>query len=1023
MLFAAFAIVFTAFSPPKEAEAATPIRIFIDGQILTTDQPPVAIAGYTMVPMRAIFEALNARIQWNQKAQTVTATKRDTTIVLTLGSKTATINNSTVTLDSPARAIGGRTMVPVRFVSEALGEEVRWVKESNSVQITTKSVKEVKPATSLAVSTVSSHGDGRDLRVSFAPPSDQTNVTGYRILVVKANQSSSFNLAKAQAVGSANYTAVSKSSGSGTRTTTLSAQSRDVDGALLRANQAYRVFVLTVGSDMHALSSPSVSISLTASPSVNAATNVKIDDIADFGDGRDLRVTFTKASNESNITGYRVMIVKTSQASSFDLAKANGISSSYYTNVSKTSSSGPMSVTLSSSARDTSGDSIKNGVGYTAFVLALSSNTGSLTNALSTGSSSVTLEHSGILTVSNLTISDIADHNNGRDLQVSFTKAANESNIRNYRIFVVRDANASSFNLASANAVTNSGYYTTVNKGSDIRQALAAGARDVNGSLVQNNVAYRVFVMSVGTKDGNNALSQASNALTLSPNNVTAVTNVTVSDVGDNNNGTDLRVSFTKASNETNIAHYRVFVVKEAFANHFNLDYANANNNYTIIHKKSSNIAETLNADSRDTDGVVIQNGVRYRVFVLSYSGNNNYGNALSAASPVISLANTGIVTAATNVAARDVADYGDGRDLEVSFTKATSEINIREYRIFVVPNNTRFNLNDARGITDSNRYTVARTGSDVSTTLGSGARDINNQPIKNDVNYQVYVLSVGVGPANGTFVLSSPSPSIKLTISQAQPVTGVAIRDIGDTTTGADMQVSFTKTGNESNIQEYRIFIVRSGTGLTLNQAISATGNYTVVGTGGSNNVAQTLSGSATDTSSNLITNGVDYQAYVLSVARSGTSALAGPSASVRLTSPVQVSAVTNLGVLPAEGKLILSWSVPPETGISHYAVLVSGSSSSLAATTAHNLYTSGRSAVTVNRGTGLVDLNTGAMTVEGAAMEAGKTYYVYVLSVADGTNATIHNISGPVAGNILPPPSPDPVNQESDQTPLTTP
>ncbi len=119
-------LVFPMMFQISAKAAATPIRIIIDGVPLSTDQAPVMVNGRTMVPLRAIFEAFHATIYWNQKTQTVTATKDDKTIILKIGSKVATINNKAVSLDVPGQNLKGRTMVPTRFVSEALGHEVGW---------------------------------------------------------------------------------------------------------------------------------------------------------------------------------------------------------------------------------------------------------------------------------------------------------------------------------------------------------------------------------------------------------------------------------------------------------------------------------------------------------------------------------------------------------------------------------------------------------------------------------------------------------------------------------------------------------------------------------------------------------------------------------------------------------------------------------------------------------------------------------------------------------------------------------
>jgi len=113
------------------------IIIFIDGQLQTFPKPPVEVNGRTLVPLRAIFEALGAKVEWDEATQTVTATKDNNTIKLTIGSKVAYKNGEKIFLDVPAQLYNGdTTMVPIRFVSEALGAKVGWDAYSNSVIIT-----------------------------------------------------------------------------------------------------------------------------------------------------------------------------------------------------------------------------------------------------------------------------------------------------------------------------------------------------------------------------------------------------------------------------------------------------------------------------------------------------------------------------------------------------------------------------------------------------------------------------------------------------------------------------------------------------------------------------------------------------------------------------------------------------------------------------------------------------------------------------------------------------------------------
>lgn len=121
----------------SRALGADSIRVLIDGQSLQTEVAPTAINDRTMVPMRAIFEALGATVDWDESSGTVTGTKNGTVISLTIGSATAFINGEARTLDVPAQVINERTMIPARFVSEALGAQVDWDADNQIVNITT----------------------------------------------------------------------------------------------------------------------------------------------------------------------------------------------------------------------------------------------------------------------------------------------------------------------------------------------------------------------------------------------------------------------------------------------------------------------------------------------------------------------------------------------------------------------------------------------------------------------------------------------------------------------------------------------------------------------------------------------------------------------------------------------------------------------------------------------------------------------------------------------------------------------
>ncbi|MBR6524106.1 MAG: N-acetylmuramoyl-L-alanine amidase [Clostridia bacterium] len=116
---------------------ADDIKLFLDGNPISCDVPPTIINDRTMVPVRAFLEALDARVSWNDEKKQVTARTDDTKIILVIGSNVAYVNSVLKSLDSPPVIVNSRTLVPVRFISESLGYEVRWVEKSRSVFIKT----------------------------------------------------------------------------------------------------------------------------------------------------------------------------------------------------------------------------------------------------------------------------------------------------------------------------------------------------------------------------------------------------------------------------------------------------------------------------------------------------------------------------------------------------------------------------------------------------------------------------------------------------------------------------------------------------------------------------------------------------------------------------------------------------------------------------------------------------------------------------------------------------------------------
>ncbi|NPV90608.1 MAG: copper amine oxidase N-terminal domain-containing protein [Firmicutes bacterium] len=119
------------------ATAAGPPTIVINGKTMKTSDPTVIENGRTMVPLRAIFSELGQPVNWNPADRSITSGN----IWLQVNNQTAYVGDTEITLDVPAKIINGRTYVPLRFIADSLGKNVKWVPESNRVEITEKAVK------------------------------------------------------------------------------------------------------------------------------------------------------------------------------------------------------------------------------------------------------------------------------------------------------------------------------------------------------------------------------------------------------------------------------------------------------------------------------------------------------------------------------------------------------------------------------------------------------------------------------------------------------------------------------------------------------------------------------------------------------------------------------------------------------------------------------------------------------------------------------------------------------------------
>jgi hypothetical protein len=119
--------------------ARAQIAVTVDGNPVSfPGQGPAMINGRVLVPLRGVMEKIGASVRWDNATQTVTALSGSRDVRLRIGDEYAMVNGDRVRLDQPAIVLRGTTMVPLRFMGEALGAEVKWDGQTSTAHLTTK---------------------------------------------------------------------------------------------------------------------------------------------------------------------------------------------------------------------------------------------------------------------------------------------------------------------------------------------------------------------------------------------------------------------------------------------------------------------------------------------------------------------------------------------------------------------------------------------------------------------------------------------------------------------------------------------------------------------------------------------------------------------------------------------------------------------------------------------------------------------------------------------------------------------
>ena len=133
-----------SLNTPYIVKSEEPIKVIYNEKEISFDQNPIIENGRTLVPMRAIFEAMGATVSWEGATKTITAirnnpvTKNSTVTVMQIDNSTMTVYGDNIILDVPPKIVNNRTLVPVRAITESFYANVSWNENTRTVNITSK---------------------------------------------------------------------------------------------------------------------------------------------------------------------------------------------------------------------------------------------------------------------------------------------------------------------------------------------------------------------------------------------------------------------------------------------------------------------------------------------------------------------------------------------------------------------------------------------------------------------------------------------------------------------------------------------------------------------------------------------------------------------------------------------------------------------------------------------------------------------------------------------------------------------
>ncbi len=352
---------------------------------------------------------------------------------------------------------------------------------------------------------------------------------------------------------------------------------------------------------------------------IPSVENLKVSDISNNRNGSDIKIEFDKMVDESHVEVYRIIVVKESESPSFSINDAINIDSLNYFEVQTDGFN--ISDSLLPDSRDKNGDMIQEFIPYNIFILTVYDTLSPDTFLLSTPSERLVLTSPNV-PVTNLTVAKTYLGGTTYNLQISFSKAADESGISEYRVLFVKSISSGTFNSDSALLVSVGNYYTLIPNGASQQCTMISDTlKDYKGQLLLHKTNYVVFVFSVA--DGVIANVSTLSLPSVSFSLVTPAlppSGIVAEDISENGGSSDLRITFRQAYADTSFHPYRIYGVRLQDAPAFNINTALSlpSGCYDTVYCTGSSVNVSITDSLKDNLNEFITENIPYRFFLLS---------------------------------------------------------------------------------------------------------------------------------------------------------------------------------------------------------------------------------------------------------------------------------------------------------------------------------------------------------------------------------------------------------------------